>query len=344
MLVLLFSFPVLAQSNIPQPPPSTESPNDAGVRLTPGMARAVAQLYTKEVLMRRYQLDEAKSKDASEAIARRLMATAHTIDAQGADFLQYVIGQSIQSRVENRSGPPITPEMGKGIGERLLPMLPAVRDLVSNVGQDIRPMLSLKEQLRLTGDMMLAGTALNALEQNMQLWSRGEVDPLGNPFESKDNTVEKEPDGKSRVLKNARGQAQRGIDSGKWDTWKNYVEEAKKFYGFDASQTATAESLMREFTERAKAVTQDPQWRDRKYRGGLWSGMLWGLNEARNGPLPYLLEAQTWESNLPIDALDQEFKHRIDEIPTAAQRTAAEERITALLAEQGLSGTTEPAP
>src|SRR5690606_5642946 len=129
---------------------------------------------------------------------------------------------------------------------------------------DIRPKLPLKQQLKLMADLAIAGTSINALEQNLQRWERGEAQPFEDPFRSPE-AVQREPDGTSAELKRARKYAADSLETG-WSGWQKYVEDAKKLYDLDPSQAAMADSLLREYTERAAALAKDPTWRDRLYR------------------------------------------------------------------------------
>lgn len=326
------------------PPPAQPAPRrqaddgTPGVRFTPEMARGIARLYAKNVLTRRYELEEGKVDQATEAVARRFMAMAHQVDAQGAEFVEYVMSEAIKSEAEGRNQAGLSSEMGRGIAERVLPVMPQIRDLLRDVSGDIRPMLGFKQQLKLTADMALAGTALNAFEQNMQRWSKGEAKPFENPFESQNAppNVQKEADGTSKQFKSAQKTAEASLKLTRSSDWKKYVEEATKLYGFDASQSATAQSLLREFTQRGESLMQDTTWRDGMYRNRMWFSMLRASGMGWGSLLWDRLEEQQRQMSDPIDQLELDFKTRVDQIPTAAQREAADRHIESLLAEKGL--------
>src|SRR4051812_29176821 len=44
-------------------------PTQRGIRMTPGMARMVAQLFTEQVLVKQHQLDKTKAEEAAELVA-----------------------------------------------------------------------------------------------------------------------------------------------------------------------------------------------------------------------------------------------------------------------------------
>jgi hypothetical protein len=311
------------------------------VRFTPEMARGLARRYTRQVLMRRYELDEKKADELAEPVARRIMAMAHAHDDRGGEFVEFVMSQAIRAEAEGRSGAGMTPEVAKGIAERILPMLPAVRDLVRDVGNDIRPKLPFKQQFKLMGDMAIAGTAINAFEQNLHRWERGEVDPFGDPFRSQE-APQKEADGTTQQLKRARKSAADHIESA-WKPWAAYVEDVKKLYDLDASQAATADSLLREYTERASHLAADQQWRDRMYQNRLWYSLMQNLRMSHANPLWFRLEDQLPELMDPIARLELELKRRLDELPTVAQRAAADQKVIKALSGPEPTGTAEAA-
>ncbi len=334
---ILLAIAAVAPAQAPDAPPAAE--NETFVRFTPDMARGLARRYTHQVLMRRYELEEQKADELTEPIARRIMAMAHAYDRQGGEFVEYVMTQAIQSEAEGRQAAGLTPDMAKGIAQRLLPMLPAVRDLVRDVGNDIRPRLPLKQQLKLMGDMAMAGTAINAFEQNLHRWENGEVDPFGNPFQPAE-APQRESDGTSREFKRAQKMANDSLESA-WAGWKKYVEDAKTLYDFDASQAGTADSLLREYTERAATLAKDPQYREHVYRNRLWWAIMMNTRMSQGNPLWFRLEDQLPELQDGVTQLELELKRRIDEIPTAAQRDAADRKIARALSGQEPSGTAE---
>jgi hypothetical protein len=207
-------------------------------------------------------------------------------------------------------------------------------------------MLSFKQQLKMTADVAMAGTAINAFEQNMQLWSKGQGNPFGDPFRPSDDeqprTLNKE--GLSQEAAQAKKLAQSNAEMGEWREWKKYVADAVKLYDFDASQTATAESLLREYTQRAETAAADAGLKDQTYRNRLWWGMLIRTRNGWSSLLWTRLEDQAKDLQRPIAQLGKEFKIQIDAIPTAAQRAAADKKIRNWLAERGISPIAETQP
>lgn len=331
---------LIGQEARPVPEDAMSRPTEYGIRFTPGMAREMSDQFTKHLLRGQYQLPEDKVKEASESVTRRIMEAVHEADKEGRgqDLAEFAVTEmfNAMANVEPGSGLDGMPQgLGTGIGQRILPMMPAIHDLIKNVGQDIRPMLPMKSQLTFGRHLMLAKTGLNAFEKNMQRWADGKVDPYGNPFEDRDKEIETDENGESDELKGARNRAEGTIGKGLWSGWEGYVEDANVFYELNESQSATADSVLRELTERAESTTHDESWREQAYRNRLISFMRHALALARNNPIRILLNEQYEQLTEPIKALETELKQRIDDIPTQAQRTAAEERIMAALVEQG---------
>src|SRR5689334_7794128 len=85
---------VMAAQNAPGPQDQQDPlgpPTQRGIRFTPAMARAVSHMFTRNVLVPHYELDPAKTDEAAELLAHRLMSTAHTLDANGAEFAEALV-------------------------------------------------------------------------------------------------------------------------------------------------------------------------------------------------------------------------------------------------------------
>lgn len=315
------------------------APSEYGLRFTPAMARGVAKEVVKNVFVRRYELDEAKTEQATELMARRLMQFAHQNEEGGQELFEYFFSE-MANQVANNRGPGMNGlprEVMQGVGTRMLPAMPAVREVTSGIVQDIRPMLGFKGQLKLTGEVALLNVALDAFEKNMQAWSKGEGDGLSDPFRSDEADLKKDDKGETRLTRNAKMSAEAQTKTKPWENWGDYVEEAKKYYQFDAPQSEAADSLLREYQERAQlAVGGEAAWRERAYRNRVLSSMSAGLRGRWGNPLRILLDAEFARLRAPADRLEQEMKERIDQIPTQGQREAADRRMEAVLREKGL--------
>jgi hypothetical protein len=308
---------------------------EPGVRFTPGMARAFAGIYTRQVLKSRYEMADDKLQDAQELVARRFMQLAHNIDEPGGEFLERFIEEQLANQGRGGGGGFIPPTFGKEFAEHVLPLLPEIHDMVRGVAQDVRPMLPMKQQLKMAGDMMAFKTGVDAFEATMQKWASGEVTEYKDPFRG-ERRVEKDEEGQTRNLKNARNAARREIENPRSKRWETYVEKFKQLYALDAAQAGTADSILREYTQREERMLADADLGERVYQGRLWTNMSRELENSWMHPARMLIEDFVTETQEPWEALEESFKTRLESIPTTSQRRAAEQRVAGLLEEKGL--------
>src|SRR5690606_29883895 len=191
--------------------------------------------------------------------------------------------------------------------------------------------------LKLTGEIAMMNMALDAFEKNMKKWSEGKSDLMGNPFESDEPKIEHDENGESKALAEARRTAEAHSSRLPTAEWEQYVKQAKEYYELDPAQAAAADSLLRDYTERARiALGGEDAWRAAQYQNRLWWGLSISMQGRWSNGLHMLLTRRQEEMLEPIEALGDELKRRIDEIPTLAQREAGDRRIEAALVEQGL--------
>lgn len=312
-----------------------------GLRMTPGMARAISRAITREVFVRRYELDEAKVDQAAELMARRIMQAAHEHEEAAQELIEFGMTTALEYQAKRREGEMedgIPKDLARGIGARILPLMPSVRELTNGVMQDVRPMLSFKQQLKFTGEIAMVNVALDALEKNMRKWSAGEVDPYGNPFEDPDAELKKDADGQAKMLKTAQRSAEARSKQVPGSEWDAYAKAAKEYYGMDETQAAAVDSLVRDYKARAMiALGTESEWRAKVYSHQFWNVICMDLPGRWMGnPLHIMLNRGMEKLRAPVEALGEELKGRIDEVPTQAQREAAEARVAAAFAARGL--------
>jgi hypothetical protein len=345
----LFSVPLStsAQHATPDAVDELGLPTERGIRLTPAMALTLGGGFARNVLVHRYELDETKVDEAGERIARRMMAAAHANGRQAQALLEFFLAEvaedDARTREPGHSGTDtfMTPEFCRKLAEHILPMTPIMRELVRDVGQDIRPMLPLKQQLKLGADLTVAGGTLTILEENMQRWADGLAKPGENPFTADNNPGERNAGGESKALQRARESAESELDKKGRITriWESYLAQTKEFYELDDGQCATADSIFREFIARLENILEDPKWRAGMYRTRLWLSMT-GVAIPWQSPLRDMLDRRYQEHMAPINTLGDKFRLRLDQIPTIAQRAAAEARMTEALEAHGYELTT----
>jgi len=309
-----------------------------GIRFTPGMARGMAREFVRHAFRNHYELPEDREEEAVDLVTRRLMETAHKMDGPGQELVQRFAEEQIMNQLEGGGHGFMPPAFGKEFAERVKPLMPAVHDLVRNVAQDLRPMLPLKKQLQMAGELMALKKAMDGFEDTMDKWASGEVTQYGNPFDQREDQLKKDETGASQQLRGARGMATRQSENPAVAEWEAYLEDARKFYSFDDSQAATADSILREFKERAEALKRNASWKTALYSNRVWQNMIWSLPDGWSHPLRTMIEDEHETLMDDFTRLGEEFKQRLDTIPTDSQRRQAEERMTALLDEKGFGG------
>lgn len=316
-----------------------DRPTEASLRMTPELARLFGRQLAEQHFARRYELPEDRVDEAGEMIARRIMQAAHGHDNPAIrDGFEEMIGAMIETRGRGpeAGGGGIPRELGQALGRGLQPVLPGVRELVNGVGRDIRPMLPVSQQLRLGADVTAFNTGLDAFEKTVERWSQGDVDPFEDPFGGgRRRNMEKDETGATQALRRAREMAEGQLARELTGEWKQYVEQAIRFYRFDESQAASAQSLLREYAGRAEAVLLNADVRDRLYHNHLWEQMMYRLRLGSANPVRRLLEDEQHKLRDPVRQLEHEFKERIERIATESQRQAAARRVHAMLADQG---------
>ncbi len=310
-----------------------------GLRFTPGMARGLADVYVKQVLKNRYELPDDKAEDAREKVARRMMQLAHKIDEPGRELLERFVEEQLNSAADGNEGNFMPHGFGKEFSERVLPILPEIRELARGVAQDVRPMLPMKKQLQMAGEMMAFKTGMDAFEATMSKWSSGEETNYDNPFEGprKAEKLKKDEHGQTADLKRALENAQNTLDKPRaTKRWARYIEQMQKLYDLDPAQVSTAQSILREFEEREQRLVSDAAWRRQIYSGEVWQNLSWRLPNAWMHPARTLIEDRLAEAKLSWNDLEEQFKARLESIPTSGQRRAATAKVDAWLKENGL--------
>lgn len=344
-IATLLLIPAVARAQAPASPPPDPlgAPTEYGLRLTPTMVRTAAGSFTRELLVGRYELDEAEANEISERMSRRIMAAAHAHGAEVQSLLEFfltgVAEDDARTREPGHSGEDtfMTPEFCRHLAEQALPLVPAVHDLVREVGQDLRPMLSLKQQLKLGADLTLIGGTLKVFEHNLQRWAQGQAVPGENPFSAESDPGSRDANGQSQAMKAARQSADEELDKRAQvkSIWESYLKQTKAFYALDEGQCATADSVFREFMGKLENTLRDEQWRRSMYETRLWIALASQVGLDWHSPLREVLDRRYQRLMDPVNRLGDEFRLRLEQIPTTAQRTAADDRISEALAAQG---------
>lgn len=325
------------------PAETADRPPHPTIVATPAMARSLARMWVNELFVQRYKLEPKHHDEVIEKVARELMAFAHELDTpEGTALVRSTLDGIMQMRAHTRgpaARPEISPETARYLGQHLPPMIPRLRELFANVVKDVRPRLATGQQLRLAGDMMLVNSALDFMDESMQRWARGDIKPDENPIDPYMGDMRYEGYEKMQERwksEYARSWAERNVPDGQWKEWTEYVKQAAELYEFDATQSAAAESILRECMERGNDLLAAPAQRDRLFQAHLWHIMsLLKRRGTLDDPSHWFLQRQLEETEEPWKELGGEMRRRVDEIATEPQRRAASERMYALFAEQG---------
>ncbi len=332
----LLRVPFASRAEVPPAPPEEAEadymrPTEAGLRLTPAMARAMGRLFAREALGRQYDLDEAAQKQAAERIARQMMQMAHKTQHDGQKFFEF----AFETMMENQGR--ITPESGKKWAELSKPLVPAIREFMTKTAEDIRPLVPPAKQMTFAGDMMKMSLAFDLYEKKMERWAQGKAREHENPFaENEDGATSTAPDTDEKPqVRQARRQAENML---KWETtsrWRQYVDAAVNFYKLDDTQKKAAESILREMEGRARQTMTD-EWRAKVLMNRMQVQLSHRGMNLWNTPWMWRCEREYEDLLKPLRDLTRELQDRLETLPTEEQRRAAEARVAERFQEKGL--------
>lgn len=341
----VMSAEMTAQTQPPDQADPLGPPTERGIRWTPEMARLLADKLARH-FAEGYELDNSKVEKASEVIARRLMAAIHANGEPVQATLEMVLTEMAE-KAARRWEPGytvrdtiMTPKFCQRLAEHGLPLVPAVRRLCSDIARDIRPMLVLEQQAKLGADLTISTEALTVLEQKMQRWADGLARTGENPLAG-DHSDERDESGRSKTLQDARYAAEAELD--KKDRiamfWGHYLARTEQFYGLDQRQRAAADLVLEEYLEGLERLLNDSEWRTGMYQARLWLDMA-PVVLPWDSPLRDMPDRQYAKYNQQLDDLGDEFRLRLDKIPTESQRAEAAARVAESLESQGYDDNT----
>lgn len=316
------------------------SPTEQALRFTPEMAGSMGHMVSRQIFSR-YELPEEQYDEAANAVAGRLMEWAHQFDTpEYRDNVENMLAEMLDIMADY-SGPGRRPgmmvDLARSFARNVRPGLAPFQETVNRMARDIRPMLPMKQQLRLAADLTTFGAAFDAFEERVKQWENGDVDPTQNPFQPADEQIRLNEQGISNKLEQARRRADRMMEQGPHTQWGSYLKRAIAYYELDEAQQASAHALLRDYEQRAAAIMRNEQHLERKQRLLLWRTFWAPMTQGNEDTVSLLIAERLDEVDAPLRQLDAEFKRRVDEIPTDAQRQAARQHAWELLAENGLS-------
>lgn len=234
----------------------------------------------------------------------------------------------------------LTPEFCQRLAEHVLPLAPAVRDPCRDVVRDIQQLLPVEQQAKLNAGLTISTEVLTVLEKKMQRWADGLARTGENPF-ADSNSDQRDESGRSKTLQDARYAAEAELD--KKDRiamfWGHYLARTAQFYDLDQRQRAAADLVLEEYLKRLEGLLNDSEWRTGMHQARLWLDMA-PVIIPWDSPLRDMPDRQYAKYNQKLDDLGDEFRLRLDRIPTESQRTEAAARVAESLESQGYDANT----
>lgn len=317
---------------------SETQPTEVGVRFTPRMSQAISRKIVQH-MKDRYNLDETQSGQIEQVLNTKMLGFAQKNAQTGRDLFEMMM----ETMLENDGRFP--KDSAIQFANMIQPMLPAVRDFLTESAGQIGQVMSVKQRLKLTGDMAAATAGFAIFENRMKRWQEGQVSENANPFfdrgEAEPTSKETEPKNPKenpehrRAKQNVERWVAGQIDLDK--QWNNYVDRAIEFYSLDETQQTSARAILDDSLKRAAQI-KTPEWREKLMNNRIARQLSWGLgNEISQGPFMYKLEADFEKLRKPLMDLEMEFKRRIDSLPNSEQRATAREQVRKALQKKGVT-------
>ena len=351
MCLLALSVAAVRATAPEEPPEKSETladkemkPTEIGVRFTPGMAKAIGIAMTKQ-MKQRYDLDDGQVEGIQEVISHKVMRLVQDNAKTGRDMFEFML----ETAIANGGGFPA--EEATEFAKMAKPIMPALREFFKTSAGEIGKQMTIKQRLKLTGDMAAATAGLVVFENRMKRWEEGKVGDFANPFyDSNDNAspdAEDEPvdPNESPEHKRARQRVESYLDyqinvDNRWD---RYVDHAILYYDFDESQEASARAILKDSKSRAKVI-KTPQFRRAIKENRILQRMAYGVASEKDsrlkgfnqGPWMYHLNRSYEKLMKPLNDLEGELKLRIDGLPTSQQRANAKGAVGKAFAEKGV--------
>lgn len=335
------------REKIPPMPDVDMRPTDTGLRFTPGMARAIAFQFTRQMKWR-YELSDDQTQSIEEALGRQIMKLARDTDSPGyRDAIELMMETMI--RHDGR----LPAEEAKEFARRFKPALPHLDRFFEESAKQVSSRMNMSQRLKFTADSAPVLMGFKYFRGQIEQWERGEVAPMNrfgpagrNQLDdpSRESAVEDpaaaaaaepEPE-RVRVRRQSDNELTFALEA-QLGEWREYVSQATAYYRFTDEQKKAAQGILKDSLDRATAI-RTPAWleklRENRYRRVATNRL--GPDVTAAGPWMSQLMRERAELLKPIDDLFEELKLRIDALPTSEQREAARERIRQAYAKAGL--------
>ncbi len=273
-----------------------------------------------------YELDEAQRTRVREAVKQHW--GKFLSDHRAA--IQPVVNELIEMRLETH---PPTSKRVQVWAEQAAPVFEKLREQLEQSTAEFREVLTPTQRTKFDADASMFDLGVRIAERKLSQWRKGEYteDEFWKPPSlggrkrragTEDRAVgsgprESTPEGKrSGAGKQPVETDQIAIEL---TAWREYVEGFIQVYGLDEGQRTAVLSILSELTERATAHRNRRRQEIAELENRI--ATFTGAEDELVG-----LKKQLTELYGPIDEMFKELKRRIERIPTAKQRAAAQEK------------------
>ncbi|MBK8267828.1 MAG: hypothetical protein IPK83_05800 [Planctomycetes bacterium] len=312
---------------------------DIGIRMTPGLLKAISNRFAVE-MKSNLDLDDQQTTDIEGIITQHLGKLANDNAVVGRDAIE----KMMETMILNDGRFP--KEEAVKFAKSIKPLLPAVRQYFTDTSTEIGKKLNFQQRLKFSAQMGAVMSGFSVFEQRMAKWEDGKVNDNANPFwdgnnNESENAGEPVDPNEHPDHRRARQDVERWVD---WelridDQWDDYLKKASSFYEFDDAQKSSGENVMKQCKDRA-ALIKTPEWREKAKQNRIAKRLARRAgNDMGEGPIAFALDREYNKLRQPLQDLDAEFKRRVDELPTSKQRQAAKQKVRKFLAERHVRST-----
>jgi len=307
---------------------AAESPNDAvpaeGLWPSPKLLNLMLQRWAEEAC-EEYDLDGEQRAKVREATVKRF----ESFLSENRSKIQPLANEFIEMRM---SLEPPSKERVQAWADRALPVFEKSRDQIRESNDEFRKVLRPMQRAKFEVDALQMSAGMAIAEQKLKGWKVGEVDkdvfwePLHAERRQRREERRRRRAEREQAVESASPKTPADQVVAELDRWEKYVADFVQMFNLDEGQRTTALSCLSELKQRAIAH------RDRRREDIARLEYRIEHNAADDAPLDEL-KKQLNELYGPIDDMFKELQSRLDQIPTAEQRTAVAKRQQAIESE-----------
>lgn len=325
-----------AESQAAAPAENSAPLPEIGVRMTPEILSAITGRVSEAM---RGQLDlDDKQREAIDRIMQSHLTKLVNSNAEtGRDAIEMMMATMI------RNDGRFPKDEAVKFAKLIKPLMPSLREYFTDSSAAIGKELNFKQRLEFSTQMGIVMGGLTVFEKRMERWEAGKVSDNANPFwdpadqdpEAADAPVDpnENPEHRRARLEVERWQSwELRLDDG----WEDYLKRASDHYEFDDTQKTSGEAILKQCKERAAAI-KTPEWQDKIKENRIARRLTRRAGGAiSEGPVGFNLEREYNRLRQPLLDLDEEFKKRVDGLPTSKQRETAKQKARKFLTERGM--------